>query len=84
MPLFLVWEWFAGLSRLDKPVELIYMPDGDHVLVRPLDRLTSQQGNVDWFCFWLTDEEDADPAKSEQYARWHKLRELQQKNEKAK
>ncbi len=83
-PLFLVWEWFAGLSRLDKPVELIYIRDGDHTLVRPLDRLTSQQGNVDWFCFWLRDQEDQDPTKAEQYARWHKLRELQQQNQKAK
>ena len=82
-PLFLAWEWFAGLSRLHKPVELIYTRDGDHVLVKPLDRLTSQQGNVDWFCFWLKSEEDADPAKSEQYARWRQLRELQQKSDKA-
>ena len=83
-PLFLAWEWFAGLSRLGKPVELIDIPDGDHVLVKPLDRLTSQQGNVDWFCFWLKNEEDADPAKAEQYVRWHKLRELQQESDKAK
>jgi len=29
----------------------------------------SQQGNVDWFRFWLKGEEDPDPAKAEQYAR---------------
>ena len=28
--LFAEWEWFAGLSRLNKPVELIYIRDGDH------------------------------------------------------
>lgn len=83
-PLFLVWEWFAGLSRLDKPVELIYLSDGDHTLVRPWDRLTSQQGNVDWFCFWLRGQEDEDPVKAEQYARWRKLRELQQENNRTK
>jgi len=38
------------------------------------------QGNVDWFCFWLKGEEDRDPAKAEQYARWHDLRELTQEN----
>lgn len=80
--LFSAWEWFAGLSRLGKPVELIYIPDADHVLVRPRDRLTSQQGNVDWFCFWLKTEEDPDPAKAEQYARWRELRKLQEENEK--
>jgi hypothetical protein len=33
---------------------------------------------VDWFCFWLKNEEDPIPAKAEQYARWRALRELQQ------
>jgi dipeptidyl aminopeptidase/acylaminoacyl peptidase len=75
--LLYAWEWFAGLSRLDKPVELIYMPNATHVLIRPRDRLTSQQGSVDWFCFWLRDEEDPDSAKAEQYARWRKLRNIQ-------
>jgi dipeptidyl aminopeptidase/acylaminoacyl peptidase len=76
---FLVWEWFAGLSRLRRPVELVYIPDGAHVLVRPRDRLTSQQGNVDWFSFWLQGYEDPDPAKAEQYRRWRELRRLQEK-----
>jgi hypothetical protein len=40
--------------------------------------MISQQGNVDWFCFWIKGEEDPDPAKAEQYARWRELRKLQQ------
>ena len=40
-------EWFAGLSRLSKPVDLIYMPDADHVLVKPWKRMTSQQDLLD-------------------------------------
>ena len=83
MSLFFGWEWFAGLSRLTKPVDLIYMPDGDHPLVKPWERMTSQQGDVDWFCFWLKDEEDPDPGKQEQYARWHELRNLRDANEKS-
>ncbi len=79
--LLYAWEWFAGLSRLGKPVELIYMPDATHVLVKPRDRLNSQQGSVDWFCFWLRDEEDPDSAKAEQYARWRELRKMEQENE---
>jgi dipeptidyl aminopeptidase/acylaminoacyl peptidase len=75
--LLYAWEWFAGLSRLGKPVELIYMPDATHVLVKPRDRFRSQQGTVDWFCFWLKNEEDPDPAKAKQYARWHELRNAQ-------
>lgn len=70
------WEWFAGLSRLHKPVDLIYLPQGTHVLDRPSDRVASQQGNVDWFCFWLKGEEDSDAAKVKRFARWHELRKL--------
>jgi len=45
------WEWFAGLTRLKKPVDLVYLPGASHVVVKPWDRLVSQQGVVDWFCF---------------------------------
>jgi dipeptidyl aminopeptidase/acylaminoacyl peptidase len=75
--LFTVWEWFVGLSRLGKPVDLIYMPAAAHVLVKPWDRVVSQQGNVDWFRFWLQGYEDPDPAKVEQYQRWERLCEMQ-------
>ena len=77
------WQWYTGLSRLGKPVEMIYIPEGTHILEKPWDRMISQQGNVDWFCFWLKGEEDADPAKAEQYARWRELRKLQDKNKAA-
>ncbi len=76
------WEWFIGLTRLGKPVDLIYLPDGPHVLVKPWERMVSQQGAVDWFRFWLKDEGDPDPAKAEQYARWRELRKLHEQNEK--
>jgi hypothetical protein len=75
------WSWYSGLSRLGKPVEMIYIPEGTHILEKPWDRLISQQGDVDWFCFWLKGEEDSDPAKAEQYARWHELRKLQEQNQ---
>src|SRR6266850_1632138 len=72
-----LWEQFGGLRRLGKPVEFIYLPDASHVVVKPWEMLISEQGNVDWFCFWLKGEEDPDPAKAEQYARWRELRQLQ-------
>jgi dipeptidyl aminopeptidase/acylaminoacyl peptidase len=73
------WEWFSGLSRLRKPVDMIYLPGGTHTLQKPWDRMVAAQGNVDWFCFWLKAEEDPDPAKAQQYARWRKLREIENK-----
>jgi len=75
------WEWFAALRTLDKPVEMIYMQDGVHILVKPWERMISQQGNVEWFAFWLKGEEDPDPTKAEQYARWRGLREVQKANQ---
>jgi dipeptidyl aminopeptidase/acylaminoacyl peptidase len=75
------WETFAALRLLNKPVDLIFIPHGDHPLVKPWERMTSQQGNVDWFVFWLKGEEDPDPAKAEQYVRWRQLRNLQQEND---
>lgn len=76
--LFEEWEWFSGLFRLHKPVEMIFMEDGTHILEKPWDRLVSQQGNVDWFCFWLKGEEDSDPSKVGQYVRWRELRKQQE------
>src|SRR4029077_270323 len=70
------WEWFSGLSSLNKPVDMVYIPDGVHILQKPWERLVSQQGDVDWFCFWLKGEEDPAMAKTDQYARWHHLRDL--------
>jgi hypothetical protein len=75
------WSWFSGLSRLRKPVDLIYLPEGTHILEKPWERMVSQQGNLDWFCFWLKGEEDPDPTKAEQYKRWRELRKLQEAND---
>jgi dipeptidyl aminopeptidase/acylaminoacyl peptidase len=71
------WEWFVALSRREKPVELLMLKDGAHVLERPSDRMISLQSNVDWFVFWLKGEEDPDPAKAELYRRWRQLRRLE-------
>jgi dipeptidyl aminopeptidase/acylaminoacyl peptidase len=73
------WEMFSNLRYLEKPVELFVIPDiqhGVHILHSPRQRLASQGGTVDWFCFWLKGEEDPDPVKAAQYNRWHQLRNL--------
>jgi dipeptidyl aminopeptidase/acylaminoacyl peptidase len=69
------WEAYASLFSQGKPVDLIYFPYGDHLLQKPLERMASSQGNVDWFRFWLEGEEDPDPSKANQYARWRRMRE---------
>lgn len=68
------WEWYAKLVLLDRPVDLVYLPDGTHLLVKPWERITSQQGNVDWYCFWLKGEQGSDPGKRGQYQRWEQMR----------
>ena len=72
--LFGEWEWFSGLTWLNKPVDLLYLPTATHILVKPWDRLVSQGRAVDWLCFWLKDEEDPDPSKTQQYVRWREFR----------
>lgn len=68
------WEWFSGLSQLGKAVELLYLPYAQHLLVKPWERMSSQQGNVDWFCFWLKNKEDEASPQPEQYERWRRMK----------
>lgn len=75
------WEPYAALRHLKKPVDLVMLPAGTHVMTNPVQRLEAESGNVDWFRFWLKDEEDPDPTKAEQYARWRALRKLQDENQ---
>jgi hypothetical protein len=69
------WEIYSSLRMQGKPVDLIYFPFGTHIHQKPLERFESQQGDVDWFRFWLQEYEDPDPAKRSEYGRWEKLRE---------
>ena len=70
------WEIYSSLRMQNKPVDLIYFPHGTHIHQKPLERLESQQGDVDWLRFWLQGYEDPDPDKKGQYKRWEHLREL--------
>jgi dipeptidyl aminopeptidase/acylaminoacyl peptidase len=71
-----MWEPYAAMRYLHKPVDLILLNNNEHVLSNPAARLVSQGGAVDWMRFWLQDYEDSDSSKSEQYVRWRKLRDL--------
>jgi len=68
------WELYAGLQLQHKCVDLVQLPNAVHDVTKPLERLDSEQEDVDWFDFWLNGHEDPDPAKREQYERWHMLR----------
>jgi hypothetical protein len=68
------WEIYSSLYQQGKPVDLIYIPDGQHILQQPQQRYASQQGNVDWFRFWLQGYEAPDFEKKAEYQRWERLR----------
>lgn len=77
------WELYASLRLQHKPVELIDIPSGQHILQKPLELFASQQGTVDWFRFWLQGYERPNPEDPDQYKRWEHLRELQDAEDKA-
>lgn len=64
----------TSLEQLKKPVDLYVYPHELHVKDGPRHRLEIYERNVDWFRFWLKDEEDPAPAKKAQYEYWRKLR----------
>lgn len=71
------WEMFVRARDLGLPVELYAIPDiehGSHNLQNPRQVLVTDTRTLDWWLFWLKGEEDSDPAKKDQYARWHEMR----------
>ena len=77
-----MWEPYAALYSMNKPVDLIMLKTSEHVITNPVERVASQTLSVDWFRFWLRGYEDPDPAKADQYKRWRELKKLQAENEK--
>lgn len=73
------WSTYPVLRIMNKPVDLLYFRNGSHTESKPKLIFASIETNSDWFDFWLNNHEDPDPAKVEQYERWRKLRQLQQK-----
>jgi hypothetical protein len=68
-------EMASAFRSLGRPVDAFVFPNERHIKWQPAHRLAIYQRNIDWFRFWLLDKEDADPKKSEQYARWKAMRE---------
>jgi hypothetical protein len=69
-----MWEPYAAMRYLHKPVDLILLNNHEHVLSNPSARLVSQGGAVDWMRFWLQDYKDPAAGKADQYRRWEALR----------
>ena len=72
------WELFTRLRRLNRPVELYFMPDqeahGAHQPQNPRQVATIQNRALDWWLFWLKSEEDLAPEKADQYESWRNMR----------
>jgi dipeptidyl aminopeptidase/acylaminoacyl peptidase len=68
------WELFSALKLQGKVVDFVYIPNGQHILQSPLDRMASQQGNVDWFKFWLLGKESPYLVHNAQYQKWKAFR----------
>jgi dipeptidyl aminopeptidase/acylaminoacyl peptidase len=79
--LLVMWGSYAALRIRNKPVDLIMLRGGTHIMRNPAERLASQMGTIDWMRYWLQNYEDPDPTKAKQYARWRELRKLQEAND---
>ncbi len=77
----LMWDSYASLRSMNKPVDLIVFKSGTHPLTSPDAVTASEQGSVDWFRFWLRGYEDPDATKRDQYARWEKLCDMKRSQE---
>jgi len=73
---------YSAMRDWKKPVEMWIYPGEYHIKIQPRHRLSVYDRNVDWFRFWLKGEESPDPVRKEQYERWRKLRELDEKDRK--
>jgi dipeptidyl aminopeptidase/acylaminoacyl peptidase len=69
-----VIELHTKLKRAGKPAELFAFADEIHIKYQPVHKRAVYERNLDWYRFWLGEEEDDNPAKAEQYRRWRALR----------
>lgn len=67
---------YNALIDAGKPVEMVIYPNEYHGKWQPSHKYMTYSRNLDWFNFWLRDVEDPAPEKTEQYTRWHKLRDM--------
>lgn len=68
------WDDYAALLAQGKPVDLLYIRNGNHVLVNPRQRMIEQGRNVDWYDYWLNGHKNPDPAKAARYKLWDHMK----------
>lgn len=68
-------EAHRTFTDLGRPFDLYVFPNEYHVKWQPRHRRAIYERSLDWFSFWLLDEEDSDPAKTRQYEIWRNMRE---------
>ncbi|MCE4554641.1 prolyl oligopeptidase family serine peptidase [Roseateles cellulosilyticus] len=62
VPVYGNYDIYTLLRRQYKPVEMVFIPGGFHMLSTPSDRMISLQGNLDWFRYWLKGEKRTSPS----------------------
>jgi hypothetical protein len=72
-----MWETYFVLRSRGLPVELTHFPLGEHSLQRPSERIASQGGSVEWFCFWLQNRQLHRFVDDKTYERWSRLKAIQ-------
>jgi len=65
---------YTSLEQLKKPVDLFVYAHELHIKNHPTHRYEIYERNLDWFRFWLRDEEDPSPDKASQFKYWRQLR----------
>jgi dipeptidyl aminopeptidase/acylaminoacyl peptidase len=50
------WELYSSLKQQHKIVDLVYIPNGQHILQQPWQRYASQQATISWLTSWLLDD----------------------------
>jgi dipeptidyl aminopeptidase/acylaminoacyl peptidase len=67
---------WSAMRDEGKAVEMHVFAEDDHLLIQPIHMLVNLERQLDWFRFWLKNEEAPVPSKRAQYDRWNRLREL--------
>jgi hypothetical protein len=77
--LILAMPAIVALRDAKKPVEVYVFPNEYHIKWQPQHKLAIAERTIDWFRFWLMNEEDPASEKNEQYIRWRALQALKAK-----
>lgn len=65
---------FVAFRDAKKPIEVYVFPGEYHIKWQALHKLAVAERTVDWFRFWLKNEEGSDPKRADEYARWRAMR----------